>query len=142
MNIPPPRPTHTIPEEVEIDCLVIHNYQANTKIFEESYQRLLATLDDKITFVNIVNVITRSTEIVDTYKKVTGLEKKMMVIKMVTLLIEKHESEHKLKKALIDLLNTVGVSIIDTIIYASKGKLLLNVNNFKKLKNSCFKCCS
>ena len=128
---------HTKPEDVEIDSPVV--FQANTKIFEESYQRLLTTLDDKITFVNIVNVITRSTEIVDKYKNLSGIEKKMMVVKMVTLLIEKHESEPKLKKALIDLLNTVGVSLIDTIIYASKGKLLLNVKFFRKLRNCC--CC-
>jgi hypothetical protein len=114
----------------------------NTKIFDESYQRLLTTLDDKVSFANIINVITRSTEIVDTYKKLTGLEKKMMVIKMVTTLIDKHEPDAKLKRALIDLLNTVGVSVIDTLIYASKGKLMLNVKPIKRLLNGCTKCCS
>jgi hypothetical protein len=121
---------------------IVDTKNKDTEIFEKSYQRLLATLDDKVSFANIVNVITRSTEIVDRYGKLTGIEKKMMVIKMVTTLIDRHESEPKLKKALIDLLNTVGVSIIDTIIYASKGKLLLNVKPIKKLLNCCIKCCS
>lgn len=108
-------------------------------VFEESYLKLLDTLDDKVTFSNMVNIITRSVEIVDKYKKLSGLEKKLMVVKMITTLIDKHESDESIKKALIDLLNTVGVSVIDTIIYATKGKLAINLTKCKKMVKY-FKC--
>ena len=115
--------------------------KANNKqqIFEGSYLKLLDTLDDKVTFSNMVNIITRSIEIVDKYKKLSGLEKKLMVVKMITTLIDKHESDESIKKALIDLLNTVGVSVIDTIIYATKGKLAINLTKCTKMVK-CFKC--
>ena len=108
-------------------------------VFDESYLKLLDTLDDKVTFSNMVNIITRSIEIVDKYKKLSGLEKKLMVVKMITTLIDKHESDESIKKALIDLLNTVGVSVIDTIIYATKGKLAINLTKCTKMVK-CFKC--
>ena len=108
-------------------------------VFDESYLKLLDTLDDKVTFSNMVNIITRSIEIVDKYKKLSGLEKKLMVVKMITTLIDKHESDESIKKALIDLLNTVGVSVIDTIIYATKGKLAINLTKCKKIVKY-FKC--
>lgn len=108
-------------------------------VFDESYLKLLDTLDDKVTFSNMVNIITRSVEIVDKYKKLSGLEKKLMVVKMITTLIDKHESDETIKKALIDLLNTVGVSVIDTIIYATKGKLAINLTKCKKIVKY-FKC--
>lgn len=115
--------------------------KANNKqhVFDESYLKLLDTLDDKVTFSNMVNIITRSIEIVDKYKKLSGLEKKLMVVKMITTLIDKHESDESIKKALIDLLNTVGVSVIDTIIYATKGKLAINLTKCKKIVKY-FKC--
>ena len=115
--------------------------KANNKqqIFEESYLKLLDTLDDKVTFSNMVNIITRSIEIVDNYKKLSGLEKKLMVVKMITTLIDKHESDETIKKALIDLLNSVGVSVIDTIIYATKGKLAINLTKCRKIVKY-FKC--
>ena len=115
--------------------------KANNKqqIFEGSYLKLLDTLDDKVTFSNMVNIITTSIEIVDKYKKLSGLEKKLMVVKMITTLIDKHESDETIKEALINLLNTVGVSVIDTIIYATKGKLAINLTKCTKMVK-CFKC--
>jgi len=117
------------------------NMKENNKqqIFEESYTKLLYTLDDKVTFSNMVNLITSSIEIVDKYKKLSGLEKKLMVVKMITTLIDKHEYDESVKKALIDLLNTVGLSVIDTIIYATKGKLAINLTKCRKLIKY-FKC--
>lgn len=113
--------------------------ETQNKIFKESYVKLLDTMDDKVTLANLVNVITRSVEIVDVYKGVTGMEKKLMVVKMVTMLIEKYEDDERLKASLVELLNTVGVTVIDTIIYASKGKLAINLKTFKKM---CFACLS
>lgn len=102
------------------------------KIFEESYFKLLDTLDDKVTFTNIVAIIIKSVEIVEKYSKLKGYEKKFMVIKMVSTLIEKHEKDEEVKKAMIDLLDTVGVSVIDGIIYAASGKLMVNLKKWKK----------
>jgi len=111
------------------------------QIFEKSYIELLEILDDKINLSNIVNVITRCVEIVDRYKQLTGVEKKMMVIKMITTLIDKHETDETIKKSLIDLLNSVGVSVIDTIIYAAKGKLAIDLKKWSKVLKM-IKCCS
>lgn len=102
------------------------------KIFEESYFKLLDTLDDKVTFTNIVAIIIKSVEIVEKYSKLKGYEKKFMVIKMVSTLINKHEKDEEVKKAMIDLLDTVGVSVIDGIIYAASGKLIVNLKKWKK----------
>lgn len=107
------------------------------QVFKESYAKLLDTMDDKVTLANLVNVITRSVEIVDVYKGVIGMEKKLMVVRMVTMLIEKYEDDERLKASLVELLNTVGVTVIDTIIYASKGKLAINLKTFEKM---CFAC--
>lgn len=111
------------------------------QIFEKSYIELLEMLDDKINFGNLVNVITRCVEIVDKYKQLTGVEKKMMVIKMITTLIDKHETDETTKRSLIDLLNSVGVSVIDTIIYAAKGKLAIDLKKWRKVLKM-IKCCS
>lgn len=102
------------------------------KIFEESYFKLLDTLDDKVTFTNIVAIIIKSVEIVEKYSKLKGYEKKFMVIKMVSTLINKHEKDEEVKKAMINLLDTVGVSVIDGIIYAASGKLMVNLKKWKK----------
>lgn len=102
------------------------------KIFEESYFKLLDTLDDKVTFTNIVAIIIKSVEIVEKYSKLKGYEKKFMVIKMVSTLINKHEKDEEVKKAMNDLLDTVGVSVIDGIIYAASGKLMVNLKKWKK----------
>lgn len=111
------------------------------QIFEKSYIELLEILDDKINFTNLVNVITRCVEIVDKYKQMTGVEKKMMVIKMITTLIDKHETDETIKRSLIDLLNSVGVSVIDTIIYAAKGKLAIDLKKWRKVLKM-INCCS
>lgn len=137
MTSPQEQTTITSPRVLQPKPSTKNKARDNKQIFQESYIKLLNTLGDKITFANIVNVITRSVEIVDKYKELTGLEKKLMVVKMVTTLIEKHEYDETLKKSLIDLLNTVGVTVIDTIVYASKGKLAINL---KKCQKKCFAC--
>lgn len=110
------------------------------QIFEKSYIELLNILDDKITTFNLINIITRSMEIVEQYKQLSGMEKKMMVIKIITALIEKHEQDEEIKRNLIDLVNTIGVSAIDTIVYAANGKLdVLNMKLWKKIIKR-FKC--
>lgn len=109
-----------------------------SKIFIEAYHKLLNILDDRLTVANMVNVITNSIEIVDSYSNLTGLQKKTMVIKIITVLIDKHEDDEIIKDALINLLNTIGVALIDTIIYATKGKLAINLKKYSKLK--CLKC--
>jgi hypothetical protein len=99
-----------------------------SEIYNKCFEELVKVSDKKITLLNIVNVITRSIEIVEKYTHLTGLEKKSVVVNMVSSLIENHEEDEETKKSLVDFTNTVGLTIIDTIIYVANGKLAINIH--------------
>ena len=70
--------------------------------------------------------------IVQTFNKLTGAEKKDLVIDVVQKLIKDSDHNEEYENILIEILENIGHPIIDTIIVASKGKF------FNNLKNKCF----
>lgn len=110
-----------------------------TNNYEDSLKKLLQTVQkDDITMANIINVITRSVEVVETYNTLTGLEKKQMALKLTIMVVKEMKTDKETESAIIDFTNSIGPSLIDTIILVSKGKLAINV---KKLKSSLSKIC-
>lgn len=108
------------------------------EIFEESFEKLLNVVDNKITLTNLVNIITRAVEVVESYNNITGPEKKHIAVNIVIALIEKYEPNESLRQALISLLNSIGGPIIDALILATKGKLAINIKNSCIKKLNCF----
>jgi hypothetical protein len=107
------------------------------KHFEIAFDELKDKIDDKITFANLINIITKSIEVVDKYKDLNGMEKKDLVLKLVCSIIEHFEKDEEVKKSLIDLTNTIGHNLIDAIIFATKGKLAVNIKNKLSKLNCC-----
>ena len=113
-----------------------------SKIYEECFSKLLDSIqEDDLTIANIINVITRSVEITEKYNELTGLEKKTMVLRMSVMAIKEADIKNEIEDALIDFVNTAGPSLIDTIIFVSKGKLAVNVKKLKLYFFRIFKCC-
>ena len=116
--------------------------QKTAKIYEECFAKLMDSIqEDDLTISNIINVITRSIEITEKYIKLTGLEKKTMVIRMSVMAIKEANMKDEIEVSLIDFVNTAGPSLIDTIIFVSKGKLAVNVKKLKRYFYRIFKCC-
>tara|TARA_X000000368_G_C22829800_1_gene622825 strand:- start:355 stop:825 length:471 start_codon:yes stop_codon:yes gene_type:complete len=106
--------------------------------FEDALAKIKEEIiDEKIGFSNLVITIIKLIEIVERYKILNGLEKKSLVLKVIYKYIEDSNIDDEDKENLHYILNQTGTQIIDSIIFASKGKL------FKKIgKEVCkiFKC--
>tara|TARA_B110000261_G_C13072545_1_gene352816 strand:- start:1587 stop:1958 length:372 start_codon:yes stop_codon:yes gene_type:complete len=87
----------------------------------ECYAIMIKSLDTKITLSNIVKIITQCMKIVQTFKKLNGIEKKDLVIDVVQKLIRGSDHNEEVEDILIDILEKIGHPIIDTIVIASKG---------------------
>lgn len=115
--------------------------------FDKCFEQLLEHIQEEdITFSNVINIITKSVEITESFTSATGLEKKNLSLRMVKKAIIEFEQDMENRNALLDFVDTVAPSMIDTIIYVSKGKLAINVkktlNILKKLTNKMKSCCS
>lgn len=103
---------------------------ANTHIsfFEDALEKIKKELvDEKIGFSNLVITIIKLIEIVERYKILNGLEKKSLVLKVIYKFIEESDIEHEHKENLHYIIDNTGTQIIDSIIFASKGKLFKNM---------------
>lgn len=109
----------------------------SNEVFDDCLESLLTCIEQKVTFANIINIITRAIEIVECCSKLKGPEKKEMVVRLVITLIDRYEDDADLKKSLIDMCNSIGGNVIDIIIFASKGKLAINLKKKCVSKFSC-----
>jgi hypothetical protein len=107
--------------------------------FEDALSKIKKEIvNDEIGFDNIVITIIKLIEIVEKYKSLNGLEKRILVIKVISKHIENSNMSEDDKSNMIYIIDNTGSQIIDTIIFTSKGKL------FKSLKKRLFKmfsCC-
>ena len=94
-------------------------------------------VDEKIGFSNLVITIIKLIEIVERYKIFNGLEKKYLLLKVIYRYIEDSDIAQDDKENLHYILEHTGTQIIDSIIFASKGKLFKKMT--KKFLNI-FKC--
>ena len=97
------------------------------KYFDNCYDQVVKTLDTRITVSNIVKIITQCMKVVQSFKKLNGIEKKDLVIDVVQRLIRDSDHDENLENALIEILEKIGHPLIDTVIVASKGKLFTNL---------------
>lgn len=115
--------------------------------FDKCFEQLLDHIQEEdITFSNIINIITKSVEITENFTSASGLEKKNLTVRMVKKAITEFEKNLENRKALLDFVDTIGPSMIDTIIYVSKGKLAVNLKKtckiIKQITSKMKTCCS
>ena len=129
---------------VVMDSLKVHGNSISklSSQFDVSYAELLKHIQiDSIEISNIVTVITKSVEIVEHFTNKNGLEKKGMVLKLVKRTIKEFVDE-EMKASLIEFVDVVGPSFIDTLIFVSKGKLNVNIKKGWKMTTKLLsKCC-
>lgn len=119
---------------------------AHFSFFEDALAKIKEEIiDEKIGFSNLVITIIKLIEIVERYKTLNGLEKKSLVLKVIYKYIEDSNIDDEDKENLHYILNQTGTQIIDSIIFASKGKLFKNIGKkvckFFKCKWIKCKCC-
>ena len=132
-------------EKVEVKVDNIMKKKKNN--FDKCFEQLLDHIQEEdITFSNIINIITKSVEITEKFTSASGLEKKNLTIRMVKKAITEFEKNLENRKALLDFVDTIGPSMIDTIIYVSKGKLAVNLKKtwkiIKQITSKMKTCCS
>lgn len=94
------------------------------------YKDLVSNVrSDSLNTANIINIITKCIELVETLPNRTGLEKKTFVLQLVKQTIVEFANE-ELKPSLISFVDVTGPSLIDTLIFVSKGKLAVNVKKW------------
>lgn len=105
-------------------------------MIENFAQTLIESFKDKhIDENNIIDFVVKAMMLVETHKKLSGQNKKNVVIKMLLRLIELTTLDENRKSSLKFLIETLAPNMIDTIVSASKGVLKLNKNGKK------FCCC-
>lgn len=105
-------------------------------MIENFAQTLIESFKDKhIDENNIIDFVVKAMMLVETHKKLSGQDKKNVVIKMLLRLTELTTLDENRKSSLKFLIETLAPNMIDTIVSASKGVLNLNKNGKK------FCCC-
>lgn len=111
-------------------------------VFEECYEAIKDKLDNKLTVGNLVAFIVLTMEVVEKYKGLNGLQKKQMVLYVCDRVVVDSDHPEELKEGIQTVIATVGPNVIDALIFASKGKLILNAKKkFKKRISDMFKKC-
>ena len=95
--------------------------------------------DKKITISDIIFVAKRAMEIVETFKEITGEQKKSLVLSVLRKYVHETVNNTKRRNEMINVINTVLPGTIDVIILASKGEIDINPAQFSSGLFSCFK---
>lgn len=115
--------------EVEI----ISDYSIN-KLYESICMILV---DKKVTTINIVMIATNLMQIVEKYPKISGIQKKSLVIQVLKKFVI-DQSDGDTENALLLFIDTFLPSVIDTIISVDVKDIVINI---KKGVKSFFICC-
>jgi hypothetical protein len=125
----------------KIQKIISKNNAHHLSFFEDALAKIKKELvDEKIGFSNLVITLIKLIEIVERYKILNGLEKKSLVLKVIYTYIEGSDIDRDDKENLHYILDNTGTQIIDSIIFASKGKLFKKItkNFFNVFKCKCF----
>jgi hypothetical protein len=105
-------------------------------MIETLVQIVIESFKDKhIDENNIIDFVVKAMMLVETQKKLSGQDKKNVVVKILFRLVELTTLDNNRKTSIKFLIETLAPNMIDTIVSASKGVLDLN-----KSKNK-FCCC-
>ena len=115
--------------EIEQKTKIVDEF---TTMIENFAQTLIESFKDKhIDENNIIDFVVKAMMLVETHKKLSGQNKKNVVIKMLLRLIELTTLDENRKSSLKFLIENLAPNMIDTIVSASKGVLNLNKNGKK-----------
>jgi len=121
------------PVEVELKDVKVDQF---TNMIENLVQIVIESFKDKhIDENNIIDFVVKAMMLVETQKKLSGQDKKNVVVKILFRLVELTTLDNNRKTSIKFLIETLAPNMIDTIVSASKGVLDLN-----KSKNK-FCCC-
>lgn len=106
---------------------------------KDKVRRMLHLMDEPPNFANIINIVSHTIETVDSYKHLTGEDKKMVAMVCVRTLIRDLVEDIEVEEALIQFVDNIGSDVIDLVIKASKGALKVNYTSLisKMKKNLC-----
>ena len=91
----------------------------------------------KVTTINIVMIATNLMQIVEKYPKISGIQKKSLVIQVLKKFVI-DQSDGDTENALLLFIDTFLPSVIDTIISVDVKEIVINI---KKGVKSFFICC-
>ena len=95
--------------------------------------------DQRITYVNIVNILLSLMQIVETYKNVTGEQKKELVLTSLNLFIDKDFNYNvAARKEIKELVKSMLPEVIDMFIKLNNKEVRISI---KKSFMRIFKCC-
>lgn len=126
--------THTSTQKKGTHITNISINKNKEDYFDACFDQLSNILDSDINLRNIVKKITQCMKIVESFKKLSGVEKKDLVIDVMQKLIRESNNDENIENMLIETLEHVGHPMIDTIIAATKGKV------FKSFSAKMIKC--
>ena len=97
----------------------------------------MISADKKVTTINIVMIATNLMQIVEKYPKISGTQKKSLVIQVLKKFVI-DQSDGDTENALLLFIDTFLPSVIDTIISVDVKEIVINI---KKGVKSFFICC-
>lgn len=93
---------------------------------------------------NVFMIVTQIMYVVGSYPSLNGLQKKNIVIKVITYIITKYtetETGKKIPESFAQMILDSVPSMIDILVAVSRGKFNININKIKKYLSSCCPCC-
>ena len=115
------------------DVEIINDYSIN-KLYESI---CVIAVNKKVTTINIVMIATNLMQIVEKYPKISGIQKKSLVIQVLKKFVI-DQSDGDTENALLLFIDTFLPSVIDTIISVDVKEIVINI---KKGVKSFFICC-
>ena len=115
------------------DVEIINDYSIN-KLYESI---CVIAVNKKVTTINIVMIATNLMQIVEKYPKISGTQKKSLVIQVLKKFVI-DQSDGDTENALLLFIDTFLPSVIDTIISVDVKDIVINI---KKGVKSFFICC-
>jgi len=107
------------------------------EIGEEVYLQIKKLVDGgmKPNAVNLMAIVIKTMEVLDKVADITGSEKKTLVLRVITRLVDEFIDNEAEKIVIKETINTVIPASIDAVIDGIKGKI-----DVKRLKKKCGKC--
>lgn len=110
---------------------------------EEIYKYIKSVHGEKITPTNIILITSELIQIVEKYKNLTGMQKKMLVINTIKRIVNEQLNTPEEQMALTIIIDNTVPNIIDGFVSAINGLMNFTKNNKKcsSFFGSCFSCC-
>ena len=122
-----------------VDSIVLNNYSLPQQAVDSLYTHLKQIVGDKSLIPsNVVPIVVSLMQIVEGYKDMSGLQKRQMVSKVLTQLIDDTMDNNQEAQIMKVLVSTTVPSLIDTLVAVDKKEIVIKT---KKCLAKLFACC-